>query len=48
MKRMLQLIRTTLVGGVLFLVPIAVLGIVPGKALALGHKLMGPPTKSRI
>jgi uncharacterized membrane protein len=42
MKRILQLMRTTLVGGLLFLVPITVLGIVLGKALALGHKLVGP------
>ena len=42
MKGIPQLIRTTLVGGLLFLVPITVLGIVLGKALALGHKLVGP------
>jgi uncharacterized membrane protein len=42
MKRLLQFLRTTLVGGILFLVPIVVLGIVLGKALALVHKAVDP------
>ena len=42
MKRILQFLRTTLVGGLLFLVPIMVLVVVLGKALALAHKLVDP------
>jgi len=42
MKRILKFLRTTLVGGLLFLVPIVVLGIVLGKALALAHKIVDP------
>ena len=42
MKRLLQFLRTTLVGGILFLVPIVVLVIVLGKALVLVHKVMDP------
>jgi len=42
MKRMLQFARTTLVGGLLFLVPLIVLVIVLGKALALAHQFVDP------
>jgi uncharacterized membrane protein len=42
MKRPLQFLRTTLVGGLLFLVPIVVLVIVLGKALAIVHKVVDP------
>ena len=42
MKRILQLLRTTLVGGLLFLVPIIVVVAIIGKALALAHKLVDP------
>jgi uncharacterized membrane protein len=42
MKRTLRFLRTTLVGGLLFLVPIVVLVIVVGKALALVGKLINP------
>ena len=42
MKRLLQFLRTTLVGGLLFLVPIVVLVIVVGKALAVVHKVVDP------
>jgi uncharacterized membrane protein len=42
MKRLIQFVRTTLVGGLLFLVPIVVLVIVLGKALALAHKIADP------
>jgi uncharacterized membrane protein len=42
MKRMLQFVRTTLVGGLLFLVPLIVLVIVLGKALALAHQFVDP------
>jgi uncharacterized membrane protein len=42
MKRILQFLRTTLVGGILFLVPIVVLVIVVGKALVLADKIVGP------
>ena len=45
MKRLLQFLRTTLVGGILFLVPIVVLVIVLGKALALAHKVVAPLAK---
>ena len=41
-KRILKFLRTTLVGGLLFLAPIVVLGIVLGKALALAHKIVDP------
>ena len=42
MKNILQFLRTTLVGGVLFLAPIVVLVIVLGKALALAHQVVDP------
>src|SRR2546422_6078935 len=42
MKGFLHFLRTTLVGGILFLVPIVVLIIVLGKALAIAHKLADP------
>jgi uncharacterized membrane protein len=42
MKPMLQFFRTTLVGGLLFLVPIIVLVIILGKALAVTRKLVDP------
>jgi uncharacterized membrane protein len=42
MKRILKILRTTLVGGLLFLVPIIVLVVILGKALALAHKLVDP------
>ena len=42
MKGFLHFLRTTLVGGILFLVPIVVLMIVLSKALAIAHKLADP------
>ena len=45
MKNILQFLRTTLAGGILFLVPIVVLVIVLGKALALTHKFVDPLAK---
>ena len=42
MKKLLQFVRTTLVGGLLFLVPIVVLVMILGKALAVAHKLADP------
>jgi uncharacterized membrane protein len=42
MKNILQFLRTTLAGGILFLVPIVVLGIVLGKAIAFAHKVVDP------
>jgi uncharacterized membrane protein len=42
MKNILQFLRTTLVGGLLFLVPIMVLVIILEKALALAHKFVDP------
>jgi uncharacterized membrane protein len=42
MKPMLKFLRTTLVGGVVFLIPIVVLMMLLGKALALAHKLVDP------
>src|SRR2546429_8919620 len=42
MKGFLHFLRTTLVGGILFLVPIVVLMIVLGKALDIAHKLADP------
>ena len=42
MKKFGHFLRTTLVGGILFLVPIVVLIIVLSKALAIAHKLVDP------
>jgi uncharacterized membrane protein len=42
MKSISPFFRTTLIGGLLFLVPIIVVVAVFGKALALTHKLMDP------
>lgn len=41
-KRLLQFLRTTLVGGILFMVPGIVLVIILEKALALTHKFVDP------
>lgn len=38
----LKLVRTSLVGGVLFLLPIMVVLIIAGKALAIAQKVVGP------
>ena len=53
MKSLLQFVRATLVGGILFLVPIMVLVIILEKALGLAHKFVEPlaahiPVKSII
>jgi uncharacterized membrane protein len=42
MKRILRFLRTTLIGGLLFLVPIVLLIIVLGKALTLAVKIVDP------
>ncbi|MCX6922579.1 MAG: DUF502 domain-containing protein, partial [Verrucomicrobia bacterium] len=42
MKRMLQFTRTSLVGGILFLVPILVLAVILGKAFGIAHKIVMP------
>lgn len=42
MKSFLRFLRTTLVGGALFLVPIVALLIILGKALALAYKVVRP------
>ena len=42
MKNLLQFLRTTLVGGILFLVPVVVLVMILGKALAVAHRLVDP------
>ena len=42
MKGILKFIRTSLVGGILFLLPIIVVAIIAGKALAIAHKIVGP------
>jgi uncharacterized membrane protein len=42
MKRLLKFLRTTLVGGLLLLVPVVVLVIVLAKALAITHKIVDP------
>lgn len=42
MKKLLQFVRTTLAGGILFLVPVVVLVMILGKALAVAHKLADP------
>jgi uncharacterized membrane protein len=41
-KRLLKFLRTTLAGGILFLVPVVVLVMILEKALALSHKLVRP------
>ena len=42
MRRILQFLRLTLVGGILFLVPFVALLFFIGKALAIAHKLTDP------
>ena len=42
MKRIFKFLRTTLVGGILFLVPIVVVVVVFGKALTLVHNVVDP------
>lgn len=42
MKSLNQFVRMTLAGGILFLVPIAVLVIIIEKALSIAHKLIDP------
>ncbi len=53
MKSLLRFVRTTLVGGILFLVPVIVVIMILGKALAVAHKIVAPlaahiPIKSAI
>jgi uncharacterized membrane protein len=42
---MLRFIRTSLIGGILFLLPIVVVAIIAGKALAIARKIVGPLAK---
>jgi uncharacterized membrane protein len=42
MKSLLHVLRTTLMGGLLFLMPVTVLLIILGKALGIAHKLVYP------
>jgi uncharacterized membrane protein len=42
MRRLLNFLRATLVGGLLFLVPVTVLVVIVGKALEVAHKLTAP------
>jgi uncharacterized membrane protein len=42
MKRKLKFVRTTLAGGILFLVPIVVVVMILGKALVFAHKIVAP------
>jgi uncharacterized membrane protein len=42
MNRILKFVRTTLVGGVLFLLPLVVVVIIVGKALAIAGKIVTP------
>lgn len=42
MKSILKFTRTSLVGGILFLLPIVIVAIIAGKALAIAHKIVGP------
>jgi uncharacterized membrane protein len=46
MKRLLRFVRTTLAGGLLFLVPIVVLAVIIGKALSITIKLVKPVADS--
>lgn len=53
MNKILKFARTTLVGGILFLLPVIVLVIILDKALAISHKIVAPlaahiPMKSAI
>lgn len=45
MKNSVNFVRTTLVGGVLFLMPIVVVVFIGGKALELAHKLVDPVSR---
>jgi uncharacterized membrane protein len=45
MKRPLRFLRTTLVGGLLFLVPIVALALILGKAMVLADKIVYPLTR---
>ena len=42
MNRFLKFVRATLVGGVLFLLPLIVVVIIVGKALAIARKFVTP------
>ncbi|HUA39179.1 MAG TPA: DUF502 domain-containing protein [Candidatus Sulfopaludibacter sp.] len=42
MNRILKLVRTTLAGGILFLLPVIVAVVIVGKALAIARKLVTP------
>jgi len=53
MKSILKFTRTSLVGGILFLLPIVIVAIIAGKALAIAGKIVGPlaahlPVKSAL
>jgi uncharacterized membrane protein len=43
-SRLLKFVRTTLVGGVLFLVPLVVLSAIIGRALQVAHRVIDPLT----
>jgi uncharacterized membrane protein len=43
-SRLLQFVRTTIVGGMLFLVPLVVLSAIIGKALQVAHRVSDPIT----
>jgi len=42
MRNLLRFLRTTLVGGLLFLVPLVVLGVIVEKALRIAHRVSDP------
>ncbi len=45
LKPKLKFLRTTLVGGLLFLVPIMVLVMIFGKAVTIAHQVIDPLTE---
>ena|SRR5208337_3630188 len=44
MKGIVKFVRTSLVGGILFMLPIVLMAIIIGKALAIADKIVGPLT----
>src|SRR5208337_2781878 len=42
MKGIVKFVRTSLVGGILFMLPIVLMAIIIGKALAIADKIVGP------
>ncbi len=42
MKKMLQFLKTTVIGGIVFLVPLVILGVIVGQAFSVAYAVFVP------